>query len=66
MLDISFEKNFQMESHHLAGEETKNVFEYTDTRYMLAALQMWKVQRSIIQKSCPQGAESSRGRNINR
>lgn len=41
LLDISFEKNFQMESHHLAEEKTKNVFdqlEYTDVKYMLGAL----------------------------
>lgn len=42
LLDINFKKNFQEESHHLAEEETKNVFDqpgYTDTKYTLGAME---------------------------
>lgn len=41
LLDISFEKNIQMESHHLTKEETKNVFdqlEYSDINYVLSTV----------------------------
>lgn len=27
LLDMSFEKTIQMESHHLAEQETKNIFD---------------------------------------
>lgn len=40
-LDISLERNFQMESHLLAEKETKNVIDqqkYNDTKYMLGTV----------------------------
>lgn len=65
LLDISFEKNIRMESHHLAEQETKNVFdqlEYIAIRYMLGAVLSMEGTEMNHRNPAPQGAQSLVGK----